>query len=937
MENNLYTPYSKSGKWGFKDLNNEVIIEAVYDSVAPFSGGFAIATVNGKYSLLNTQGEIVLQPEYDDIIPMDDLGGYMFQKGGKKGFLPLSGEKIDPRFDEIGKLAEGLIPASENGKWGFVNSRFETVIPFSYTSAKGFRNGVALVEDEDGHRFMIDHANCRVKNGSYKYISPKDLKLYDKKHLNSLFSCHHSLSNGLKVYRTNHENIYEAAFSPSLRRFVLDKLYHSVRDAGGNFVKAGIKNGGDAAVKWGVFDENGDQILPVVFDDVAWIGGNCFAFRSGGKWGVITSGLEVVKEPVLTEFPIAKNGLLKMERISNLIIWRENRDSALSRWIAGRLIDLGFKPANVAEYAAFHDPSGTINYYSYEIFDENRINHPENTGLSDELRQISIDYFSEMPHMTDMILRNDTTDTIEFYSDSQGQPDFDLAFMVDSFFMADDNLPEGLFELLNNPSSWMLSQVVVRNEEEVEPPYFEDVEDDYAFFGLSLNDGSDYDDEWMDLDGDDEDEWDDEEGDNDYEDEESEHDDEEEDEEELEDEDEKTPDYDWETAKRKASEFLEEIVNRRGNKQPDTVEEEEDENFDPDLEKWCKVFPEDDEPGKPSAPDFKPEARVTKEKERGGLDSVTWRGDAEEMIDEELDRYFDQSSDSGSGHSVNFKGKGMIVSPDGTPVYLSKKSNVYQWGEGSYIEFEKEAFGEEATLLNSRFEPLDSNIHPCEIDKFANGGNLRVVSNGYYGMVDRKGDLVIDPVFRALSNFHDGRAIGITAESTMVISDSYEFTVLPVKLERFHSFDGSKLSGETLTTGGKKWGLMNTSGEVLIPFEYELILPVGNGTCLVRKNGLFGVVDENNLPVIPLIYKGYSDAQCGILALRDSNGYYRLFDTEKRVMLDTFGFDDNLIPLNAVETVEAGEGFVVVKVNEGSEYLNLLAPSTGRMIFQPCD
>ena len=121
MENNFITPYSEKGKWGFKGLNNEIIADVIYDSVTPFAGGFAVAVFNGKYCLLNTMGKQVLEPVYDDITPREDLGGYAFKKEGKWGFLPLSGEKTEPRFEEIGKLAEGLIPVSESGKWGFVN------------------------------------------------------------------------------------------------------------------------------------------------------------------------------------------------------------------------------------------------------------------------------------------------------------------------------------------------------------------------------------------------------------------------------------------------------------------------------------------------------------------------------------------------------------------------------------------------------------------------------------------------------------------------------------------------------------------------------------------------------------------------------------------------------------------------------------------------
>lgn len=985
MENNIITPYSESGKWGFKGLNNETIVDAVYDSVTPFEGGFGVAVLNGEYCLLNTRGEQVLEPVYDEIAPREDLGGYAFKKEGKWGFISLRGEKTEPRFEEIGKLAEGLIPVSESGKWGFVNSRFETVIPFSYTSAKGFRNGVALVADWHGNRFMIDRANRPVSDGSYKYISPADHRRYAKKHLNELFTYHHSLPNGFKVFRTEHKEPLEAAFDPSRERFVLDKLYHSVRHAGGDFIKAGIKTGRDGEFKWGVFDLNGDQILPVVFDDAAWIGGNCFAFKKGSKWGVVTRGLEVVREQAFDKLPEVKNGVLKSEKTSNLLIWRDNTDSELCNWIAGRLIDFGFKPGKTGDYHAFYDPSGSINYYSYEIFDENRVNHKENAGLSDELRQEAVDYLANRSKKIEMTLLNDTTDSFELYSDTDGQPGFDFDFMIDSFSMSYEDAPADISGLLNDPASWMLSPRIVREEVEPERPDFENLEDDYAFFGLSLNDGDDFEGyEWLELDEDgnpieededeDNDEWwlshddedegsaesDEEPGEEEEEDdgngngsdsdEDEEIDDDENDSEESEDDQVKddsdedneaawSPEIDEETAERKAAKFLEFIMNMP-DKKPAINEDEEE--FNPDFVKWENVFPEDEDQKKPVLPE-----RGAEEEERDGYESDE---DEENDDDFDFDEWEPEEEEepevaekperavrrlSGRNRSIDHWGKGMIVDADGTPLYISKKSNVYHWGEGSYIEFEEEAFGEDATLLNSRFEPLDPSIHPAEIDTYAGGGHLRVVSNGYYGMVDRNGDLVIEPLFRALSNFHGATALGITPEKTMLISEKYEYTELPVKLERFHSFNGRTFAGETITADGLNWGLMNIKGEVLIPFEYELILPVGNGACLVRRNGLFGLVDGKNTEILPLIWKGYITPSYGLLPLRDATGVYRLYDIERRVMLETFTAAGTSIQLNPTGISEPGEGFVVLHMNEGTEYLNLQAPAPGRQIVKP--
>lgn len=54
-------------------------------------------------------------------------------------------------------------------------------------------------------------------------------------------------------------------------------------------------------------------------------------------------------------------------------------------------------------------------------------------------------------------------------------------------------------------------------------------------------------------------------------------------------------------------------------------------------------------------------------------------------------------------------------------------------------------------------------------------------------------------------------------------------------------------------------------------------------------------------------------------------------------MLDTFSMVHYLKSLNAFEVFEAGEGFFVAQLNEGTEYLNLPAPSEGEQIFKPAN
>lgn len=63
--------YINAQKWGIIDLNGNVIIPAIYDSVEKV-GDFYKLKLNGKYGLANLEGKIILECIYPEIIELED-------------------------------------------------------------------------------------------------------------------------------------------------------------------------------------------------------------------------------------------------------------------------------------------------------------------------------------------------------------------------------------------------------------------------------------------------------------------------------------------------------------------------------------------------------------------------------------------------------------------------------------------------------------------------------------------------------------------------------------------------------------------------------------------------------------------------------------------------------------------------------------------------
>ena len=61
-------------------------------------------------------------------------------------------ELIAPKYENVGTFSEGLAAVKENGKWGYIDTEGNTVIPFQYDLAYSFNEGLAIVGTKTTHQ-----------------------------------------------------------------------------------------------------------------------------------------------------------------------------------------------------------------------------------------------------------------------------------------------------------------------------------------------------------------------------------------------------------------------------------------------------------------------------------------------------------------------------------------------------------------------------------------------------------------------------------------------------------------------------------------------------------------------------------------------------------------------------------------------------------------
>ncbi|MCZ4245914.1 WG repeat-containing protein [Pedobacter punctiformis] len=160
-ENTFYVPVkSKTGKWGYKNLNGNWTIQPKFDDAWEYYNGLASASVDGKYyGLINTNGEWVVAPEYESI------GNY------NNGYYLASIKENDYLIDEKGKVlikadgfdiswnlfSEGLLSIHDYSKgFGFKDVNDNWIIEPKYVFSSDFSEGLASASMDGKKRIYID-------------------------------------------------------------------------------------------------------------------------------------------------------------------------------------------------------------------------------------------------------------------------------------------------------------------------------------------------------------------------------------------------------------------------------------------------------------------------------------------------------------------------------------------------------------------------------------------------------------------------------------------------------------------------------------------------------------------------------------------------------------------------------------------------------------
>lgn len=166
----------------------------------------------------------------------------------------------------------------------------------------------------------------------------------------------------------------------------------------------------------------------------------------------------------------------------------------------------------------------------------------------------------------------------------------------------------------------------------------------------------------------------------------------------------------------------------------------------------------------------------------------------------------------------------------------------------------------------------------------------------YWGLIDLRGDYVLDPIYQDIRAWREGFAV-VEQRATRIdvggawhnhLDGAYGFVgpdgrrLTDCSFGHAHDFCGG-LAG---VCREKRWGFIDTRGALVIPHRFDDVHPFHDGTCIVRENGRVGVIDRGGRWVIRNDYAELSGF-CHGLAIASLDGQRRfVIDRSLRKVVD---------------------------------------------------
>lgn len=196
--------------------------------------------------------------------------------------------------------------------------------------------------------------------------------------------------------------------------------------------------------------------------------------------------------------------------------------------------------------------------------------------------------------------------------------------------------------------------------------------------------------------------------------------------------------------------------------------------------------------------------------------------------------------------------------------------------------------------VSPEIEKAKKKLENTAMESFDETVLFRIIRNGKYGYINKKGQVIISCKYDYAGVFSEGLA-------RVKINDSYGYidvtgkiiikTVFDSKSDDFHEeFARVRVK--------EKYGYINKTGQTVIPCEFDDARNFSEGLARVKKKGLFGYINTAGEIVIPCKYERAGNFHEGISwVMGEDDDYYTYIDKGGKEIF-TYELDEDEEPSN---------------------------------------
>jgi hypothetical protein len=163
-----------SGHSGFLNLSGELAISASYLGVSHFHDGVCNVGVESGVGYIDHAGRWLIKPNFLIAMEFSEGRAFVSEDGETFALIDSVGSNVSKdRFERARPFRAGLAPVMKDGRWGFINNRAKTVIPFMFEDIRPqhFKSGLAAAKIA-GRWGFIDLTGFFAINPVYEEVLP---------------------------------------------------------------------------------------------------------------------------------------------------------------------------------------------------------------------------------------------------------------------------------------------------------------------------------------------------------------------------------------------------------------------------------------------------------------------------------------------------------------------------------------------------------------------------------------------------------------------------------------------------------------------------------------------------------------------------------------------------------------------------------------------